>query len=67
MTWAHERSAARGHVLQIMIGIPYFYRLFGYEYAIDIPSAHPLAVPPAASAGTWASPSAARSRATSRR
>ena len=37
MGWAHERSAARGHVVQVMIGIPYFYRLFGYEYAIDIP------------------------------
>lgn len=37
MHWAHERSAARGHVVQAMIGIPYFYRLFGYEYAIDIP------------------------------
>lgn len=36
MAWAHRRSAARGHLLQIMIGIPYFYRLFGYEYAIDI-------------------------------
>ncbi|MFC7619492.1 GNAT family N-acetyltransferase [Microlunatus sp. GCM10028923] len=36
MDWAHRRSAARGHLLQIMIGIPYFYRLFGYEYAIDI-------------------------------
>ncbi|WP_030721221.1 GNAT family N-acetyltransferase [Streptomyces sp. NRRL S-237] len=39
MHWAHERSAARGHVVQAMIGIPYFYRLFGYEYAIDIPQA----------------------------
>ncbi|MFI6533304.1 GNAT family N-acetyltransferase [Nonomuraea sp. NPDC050547] len=39
MKWAHERSAARGHVVQTMIGIPYFYRLFGYEYAIDIPPA----------------------------
>lgn len=39
MRWAHDRSAARGHVLQVMIGIPYFYRLFGYEYAIDIPPA----------------------------
>ncbi|MFI9553393.1 GNAT family N-acetyltransferase [Nonomuraea endophytica] len=39
MRWAHERSAARGHVIQTMIGIPYFYRLFGYEYAIDIPPA----------------------------
>lgn len=37
MGWAHERSAQRGHLLQVMIGIPYFYRLFGYEYAIDIP------------------------------
>lgn len=37
MHWAHERSAARGHLVQAMIGIPYFYRLFGYEYAIDIP------------------------------
>ncbi|MFE4518858.1 GNAT family N-acetyltransferase [Kitasatospora sp. NPDC056783] len=37
LRWAHARSAARGHVLQVMIGIPYFYRLFGYEYAIDIP------------------------------
>jgi hypothetical protein len=29
-----------------MIGIPYFYRLFGYEYAVDIPPARPLAEPP---------------------
>ncbi|NUT41930.1 MAG: GNAT family N-acetyltransferase [Thermoactinospora sp.] len=36
MGWAHERSAARGQVVQVMIGIPYFYRVFGYEYAIDI-------------------------------
>ena len=42
MGWAHERSAARGHLLQVMIGIPYFYRLFGYEYAIDIPPAREL-------------------------
>lgn len=47
MGWAHERSAARGQVLQIMIGIPYFYRLFGYEYAIDVLRDHPLAEPPA--------------------
>ena len=39
MAWAHERSAAQGHDLQVMIGIPYFYRLFGYEYAVDIPPA----------------------------
>ncbi|GAA4224631.1 hypothetical protein GCM10023075_20660 [Streptosporangium album] len=47
MRWAHERSAARGHVLQIMIGIPYFYRLFGYEYAVDIPPAPVVRTPPA--------------------
>ncbi|MFF2022022.1 GNAT family N-acetyltransferase [Streptomyces sp. NPDC058171] len=46
MQWAHQRSAARGHVLQTMIGIPYFYRLFGYEYAIDIPPALRVSTPP---------------------
>ncbi|MBG0817927.1 GNAT family N-acetyltransferase [Planomonospora sp. ID82291] len=46
MRWAHDRSAARGHVVQIMIGIPYFYRLFGYEYAIDIPPAMTVHTPP---------------------
>ncbi|MFI6321119.1 GNAT family N-acetyltransferase [Nonomuraea sp. NPDC050556] len=45
MGWAHERSKARGHLAQVMIGIPYFYRLFGYEYAIDIPPATPLRTP----------------------
>ncbi|MGV9308688.1 GNAT family N-acetyltransferase [Nonomuraea sp. NPDC003727] len=44
--WAHDRSAARGHVIQVMIGIPYFYRLFGYEYAIDIPQAPAVRTPP---------------------
>jgi predicted N-acetyltransferase YhbS len=39
MNWAHARSAERGHAVQVMIGIPYFYRLFGYEYAIDVPPA----------------------------
>jgi predicted N-acetyltransferase YhbS len=37
MGWAHERSARRGHVVQVMVGIPYFYRQFGYEYAVPIP------------------------------
>ncbi|MFD8556874.1 GNAT family N-acetyltransferase [Streptosporangium canum] len=46
MQWAHDRSAARGHVIQAMIGIPYFYRLFGYEYAIDIPPAPTVRTPP---------------------
>ncbi len=42
MHWAHDLSCARGHLMQVMIGIPYFYRLFGYEYAIDIPKARAL-------------------------
>ena len=51
MGWAHHRSAERGHVLQVMIGIPYFYRLFGYEYAIDIPRARRLTTPPEPTSG----------------
>jgi predicted N-acetyltransferase YhbS len=45
MGWAHARSATRGHLLQVMIGIPYFYRLFGYEYAVDIPDAPTVRIP----------------------
>ncbi len=32
----HARSAARGDHLQIIFGIPHYYRQFGYEYAADI-------------------------------
>lgn len=32
----HERSNAKGHLMQGITGIPYFYRLFGYEYALDL-------------------------------
>ena len=31
----HARSAAEGHLVQAISGIPYFYRQFGYEYALD--------------------------------
>lgn len=34
----HARSEQRGDILQAITGIPYFYRLFGYEYAIDLES-----------------------------
>ncbi|HKE66763.1 MAG TPA: GNAT family N-acetyltransferase, partial [Micromonosporaceae bacterium] len=48
MGWAHQRSAARGHVVQVMVGIPYFYRLFGYQYAIGMPHTRQvIAAPPA--------------------
>ena len=43
MDWAHRRSAERGDLLQVMIGIPYFYRQFGYGYAMPIPRVRPLA------------------------
>jgi hypothetical protein len=33
---AHARSAAKGEMMQVITGIPYFYRQFGYEYAIDL-------------------------------
>ncbi|KAF9952873.1 hypothetical protein BGZ72_005857 [Mortierella alpina] len=32
----HPASEARGDVIQIIPGIPYFYRQFGYEYAISL-------------------------------
>src|SRR5947209_5153092 len=32
----HTRSEAEGHLVQAITGIPYFYRLFGYEYALDL-------------------------------
>lgn len=32
----HGRSADRGDHLQIIFGIPHYYRQFGYEYAADI-------------------------------
>ncbi|MEV0136368.1 GNAT family N-acetyltransferase [Dactylosporangium sp. NPDC050688] len=46
MGWAHERSARRGHLVQVMVGIPYFYRRFGYQYTMPIPQSRPvLSVP----------------------
>jgi len=36
MHWCHERSLAREHVVQVMIGIPNFYRQFGYSYAVPM-------------------------------
>lgn len=32
----HARSAAEGHLLQAITGIPYFYRQFGYEFVLDL-------------------------------
>lgn len=32
----HELSAAYGHQAQAILGIPWFYRQFGYEYALSV-------------------------------
>ncbi len=32
----HARCAERGQIVQGITGIPYFYRQFGYEYALDL-------------------------------
>jgi hypothetical protein len=51
----HERSAALGHQLQVITGIPYFYRQFGYAMAVDLGEEHatiPLHAFPDASPNT---------------
>jgi predicted N-acetyltransferase YhbS len=52
MAWAHERSAARGQLVNVMLGIPYFYRLFGYTYAIPISATRPVTSRPDGSGHT---------------
>jgi predicted acetyltransferase len=32
----HQWSAARGELLQAITGIPYYYRQFGYEMAVNL-------------------------------
>jgi predicted N-acetyltransferase YhbS len=44
----HERSAAGDQPVQAITGIPYFYRQFGYEYALDLEGgrvAYPATIP----------------------
>lgn len=38
----HARSAALGHLAQGITGIAYYYRQFGYEYAVDFEGSRPL-------------------------
>ncbi len=38
MAWCHQESMAAGHLVQFMVGIPHFYRKFGYEYSIPMHS-----------------------------
>jgi hypothetical protein len=50
----HARSEAEGHLAQAITGIPYFYRLFGYEYALDLGGRYStyISLLPGASEGT---------------
>jgi len=34
---AHQVSAERGDIIQVLVGIPYFYRQFDYRYVIPMP------------------------------
>ncbi|MDH5373115.1 MAG: GNAT family N-acetyltransferase, partial [Acidimicrobiia bacterium] len=47
---AHQRSSERGDLVQWMVGIPYFYRRFGYEYAVPTPDTIDFVTPPAGAA-----------------
>jgi len=38
----HARSDERGDLVQGITGIPYYYRLFGYEYALDLDGSRSL-------------------------
>ncbi len=40
----HELSAAYGHHVQAVLGIPWFYRQFGYEYALAVGGLYHLPV-----------------------
>src|SRR2546421_7284746 len=50
----HERSEAQGDLVQAITGIAYFYRQFGYEYALELEDrrATPIALIPKAKEGT---------------
>jgi predicted N-acetyltransferase YhbS len=39
---AHARSRERGDLLQVLVGIPYFYRQFGYTYVLPMPGTYTL-------------------------
>lgn len=41
----HEWSAARGELVQAITGIPYYYRQFGYEFALNLVPARRTFVP----------------------
>lgn len=42
----HEWSRERGHLLQAITGIPWYYRMFGYEMAVDLDGSYKGFNPP---------------------
>ncbi len=42
----HQWSAERGHLVQGITGIPYYYRQFGYEFALNLGGRHIGSLPP---------------------
>ena len=42
----HRRAAEDGELLQVIGGIPYFYRKLGYGYGFDVPAHHQHRCPP---------------------
>ena len=54
----HRRAAEDGELLQIIGGIPYFYRKLGYGYGFDVPST--VSIDPTAAPPTDASPVSVR-------
>ncbi len=46
MSWAHERAIARGQLIQLIVGITYFYRQFGYAYTIPNKATRSIIAPP---------------------
>ncbi|MFS8098435.1 GNAT family N-acetyltransferase [Lentzea alba] len=51
LDWAHDRSERRGHLVQMVVGAPYFYRQFGYSYAVPVKEGRALAKAPEPVAG----------------
>ena len=49
MEAVHEMSARRGDTVQVISGIPWYYRQFGYEFALDfeVGYSYPMSTPPA--------------------
>jgi len=45
MDWVHEHSIQKGHLIQVVSGIPYYYRKFGYTLSVKLGSCAELVLP----------------------